>query len=304
MLKRSFYSNGKLLLTGEYAVLDGATALAIPTSYGQSLVVVTNETDELIWKSLNHKNETWFEASISMDKQGLRLKQSTNDTIANTLIKILSEAIKLNPEFLADTSGYAVTTQLDFPRDWGLGSSSTLINNIAQWAFVDAFDLLAKSFGGSGYDIAAAQSHKPIFYTKSNPPTVREVHLPWEFKDQLFFVHLNKKQDSKDGIKRYREVSVSDKTLQKISVVTAKLLLCYELEPFQKIMESHERLISEIIKVPTIKAQLFVDYPNLIKSLGAWGGDFILAVGDETDQEYFRKKGYRTIIPFNEMIKK
>ena len=35
----TYYSNGKLLITGEYVVLDGATALAIPTKYGQSLCV-------------------------------------------------------------------------------------------------------------------------------------------------------------------------------------------------------------------------------------------------------------------------
>jgi len=33
------YSNGKLLLTGEYLVLEGATALAVPTKFGQDLKV-------------------------------------------------------------------------------------------------------------------------------------------------------------------------------------------------------------------------------------------------------------------------
>ena len=35
-------------------------------------------------------------------------------------------------------NGFKVTTKLDFPKNWGLGTSSTLINNIAQWAQVDA----------------------------------------------------------------------------------------------------------------------------------------------------------------------
>jgi len=35
----SFYSNGKLLITGEYLVLDGAKALALPTKYGQGQIV-------------------------------------------------------------------------------------------------------------------------------------------------------------------------------------------------------------------------------------------------------------------------
>ena len=44
MQPQTFYSNGKLLLTGEYLVIDGAKALAIPTQKGQSLSV--KETEE------------------------------------------------------------------------------------------------------------------------------------------------------------------------------------------------------------------------------------------------------------------
>ena len=39
MSTKVFYSHGKLLLTGEYVVLDGAKALAIPTNKGQYLTV-------------------------------------------------------------------------------------------------------------------------------------------------------------------------------------------------------------------------------------------------------------------------
>ena len=70
----------------------------------------------------------------------------------------------MNPEFLQSEQGFLVKTNLTFPRDWGLGTSSTLINNIAQWAKVDAFQLLWNSFSGSGYDIANAQYNTPILY--------------------------------------------------------------------------------------------------------------------------------------------
>ncbi|MEM0993828.1 MAG: GHMP kinase, partial [Bacteroidota bacterium] len=36
----SYYAHGKLLLTGEYAVLDGAVALAVPSKLGQRLDIV------------------------------------------------------------------------------------------------------------------------------------------------------------------------------------------------------------------------------------------------------------------------
>src|SRR5690606_38833574 len=186
--------------------------------------------------------------------------------------------------FLSKYEGIQVKTTLDFPRNWGLGSSSTLINNIAQWAEVDGFALLANSFGGSGYDIAAAQSDAPILYELKNEKSkFRKVHLPWDFTDSLFFVHLNKKQDSKKGIARYRNTSVDEKIIQRISDISNKLLMCYTLSDFEKLMNAHEEIISEIIKLPTIKEQLFSDYPNTIKSLGAWGGDFVLATGNEID---------------------
>ena len=44
------------------------------------------------------------------------------------------------------------------------------------------------------------------------------------------------------------------------------------------------------------------DYNGEIKSLGAWGGDFILAAGPTNTPEYFSSKGFNTIIRYNEMF--
>ncbi len=306
-MKKTFYSNGKLLLTGEYAVLDGATALAIPTKYGQSLAVTPNNSNLLEWASFDDKGAIWFKCKLA-NKANKWTIYEVNDTlfdvdVSKTLLTILTKAQELNPLFLKSEQGITVNTHLDFPRDWGLGTSSTLINNIAQWAQIDAFQLLDESFGGSGYDIAAAQNDQPIFYQRSKPPTFRSVHLPWEFKDQLFFVHLNQKQDSKKGIAHYKSTAVSKLQLLRISDLSEKLLMCYSLTDFQKIMEHHEKLISEMIDLPTVKERLFSDYGGLVKSLGAWGGDFILVSGTLREMDYFRSKGYRTIISYPEMIK-
>ena len=299
-MKKTFHSNGKLLLTGEYVVLDGATALAIPTKYGQSLEIVSSEKEGIHWKSLDEKGVVWFEEYFNLND----FEASTSEnSYSKTLSKILLEAKKLNPDFLSNTKGVQVQTKLDFPRNWGLGTSSTLINNIAQWAVVDAFTLLSKSFGGSGYDIAAAQNDFPILYQlKDGNPKSQKVNLPWNFTDSLFFVHLNQKQDSKEGIARYRNVKVTKETINRISEISNKLLQCHTLSDFEALMNLHEEMISETIKLPTIKKQLFSDYPKTIKSLGAWGGDFVLATGTISDMEYFRKKGFGTIVPFGEMI--
>ncbi len=288
------------MLTGEYVVLDGATALAIPTKYRQSLEVSASKKEGIHWKSFNEKGAVWFEEIFS--QKSLKTSNLEN-TFSKTLSKILCEAKKLNPSFLSEDKGFSISTKLDFPRDWGLGTSSTLINNIAQWANVDAFELLKTSFGGSGYDIAAAQNDAPILYElKEGFPKFKKINLPWNFTEHLFFVYLNQKQDSKEGISRYRNTSVDRKTIQRISDISNKLLACRALSDFETLMDAHEAIISEIIKLPTIKKQLFSDYPNTIKSLGAWGGDFVLVTGNEMDMDYFRKKGFDTVVPFGEMI--
>jgi hypothetical protein len=209
----------------------------------------------------------------------------------------------MNPKFLSDNTGWNVTTRMDFPRDWGLGSSSTLINNIAQWAEIDALSLLKNSFGGSGYDIAVAKNNAPILYTIQNEKVqIEAVELSWHFMDQLFFVHLNQKQDSKEGIARYRSLSIDTDQIDKISAISRSLPKVQTLSEFEILLKKHEEIISKIIQLPTIKDRLFSDYPNTIKSLGAWGGDFILATGNDTAYDYFRDKGYSTIIPFRDMM--
>ena len=300
-MKQHFHSNGKLLLSGEYVVLDGATALAIPTKYGQSLIVETTDAEGIQWQSFNEKGQLWFEDFFNV--KDLTFNKPDN-TISKTLAEILKTARILNPEFLSEAKGFSIKNQLDFPRNWGLGTSSTLINNIAQWAKVDAFKLLQESFGGSGYDIAAAQNDSPIlFQLKNEQPIIKKVSFDWDFTDQLFFVHLNQKQDSKEGIARYKKAKVNIDQLEGISRISRELLNVNSLSAFEKLLQQHERIVSEIIKLPSIKDQLFNDYTGTIKSLGAWGGDFVLATSTSAEMNYFKKKGFETIIPFEEMIK-
>ncbi len=295
----TYYSNGKLLLTGEYVVLDGAAALAIPTKMGQSLQVAITNKSGVHWKSYTNKNKCWFETHFEIKC----LESTDKNNITTTLTEILKTARKLNPNFLAKDEGFEVITTLDFDNSWGLGSSSTLINCIASWANVNAFELLEQSFGGSGYDIAAAQNNTPIIFQKKNKViNVRNVFINWDFKDSLYFIHLNQKQDSKEGIIRYRNKVKSLKTIDTISSISNKLLMCYTLSDFETLMEAHENHVSTLIELDTVKSILFPDYPHTIKSLGAWGGDFVMVVANDDDLAYFRKKGYNTIIPFKDMV--
>lgn len=305
-MKKSFYSHGKLLLTGEYLVLDGAQALAIPTQKGQWLFIEETDTEGIHWQSFDENGNCWFETNFLITEKGLTLAADTsNNSIADTLLTILNSAKDLNPIFLTTSSGYTVESRLEFDREWGLGSSSTLINNIAQWAKVNAFELLENSFGGSGYDIACAQNDTPIIYKRTEgKPVVTEVPFDPVFKNNLFFVYLNQKQDSKDSIKRYQSLPLKefDKAEAEVNAITQQMLECTDLATFEELISTHEAIISKIIKTETVKSRLFSDYPGSIKSLGGWGGDFVLVTGSSEDMDYFKKKGYITVVPYEEML--
>lgn len=301
---KTFRSNGKLLITGEYTVLDNALALAIPTKFGQALEVKGIQENTVNWKAYKHDEKLWFSANLKIAdvKSGQKIELKTKEE--TRLLEILQVANTLNPDILNTNTGFEVITKLEFPQNWGLGSSSTLINNIALWFGVDAYKLLSSTFKGSGYDIAAANSNYPITYqlTKTGRSILTSNFNP-EFKDQLFFVHLNQKQNSRESMAHYKaqpkESLVSD--IEKISALTRSFVNCETLEEFKLLMEIHETLISKLINTPKIKTQLFSDFNGSIKSLGGWGGDFIMATGGIDEQEYFRNKGYNTILTYSEM---
>ncbi|WP_138435073.1 GYDIA family GHMP kinase [Winogradskyella algicola] len=301
-----YKSNGKLLITGEYVVLDGAKSLAIPTKYGQSLKIEEDNNNTLIWKSYDEKGNVWFENSFTLEN-GKILKTIGNDNdISSRLVQILESVQQLNPNFLKTLKGYKISTHLEFNRKWGLGTSSTLINNIAQWADVNAYQLLEKTFGGSGYDIACAQHNTPITFQlkPTNSPIVNAVEFNPSFKNNLYFVYLNQKQNSRDGIKAYRALNkLNSNIISEVIWLTESIINCTELSIFENLITKHEELIGQLINQTPIKSRFFSDYNGCMKSLGAWGGDFILVTSESDPSNYFKSKGLDVIIPFTEMAK-
>ena len=301
-MKKKFHSNGKLLISGEYAILDGALGLAIPTSYGQSLQLAPTASGILEWKSYDLNTQPWFTAEFNLGS--LAIISASDQTTAETLQGLLREAQRLNPLVLKDSEGIEMEAHLGFPRDWGLGSSSTLINNLAQWARVDPYTLLWNAFGGSGYDIACARHNAPITYRLgAGGAQVREIDFDPIFKNSLYFVHLNQKQSSKKAIEAYRyQGGGTENLIQRITEITQQLIRAATLAEFEAQIEEHESILSKVLGIPPVKQRLFPDHPGVVKSLGAWGGDFVLASGDHGVRDYFGAKGYPTVIPYGKMV--
>lgn len=300
-------ANGKLLLTGEYFVLDGATALALPVSYGQSFRVDKNPTPgRFIWTSRDADGSIWF--SVEYELPYLGVVETSDRSIAEMLASIIRECQRQNPAFLSGLEGLTVNTKNDFPRIWGLGTSSTLIAAIARWASVDPYPVLHHTLGGSGYDIACAYAEMPLlFQLDQGKPVVRYVSFSPAFSEHLYFVYLEQKQNSREGIARYREKSRGILHLiPEVSLLTERMLNADSLGEFESLIRDHENLIGEALEFRAVKSRLFEDYWGEVKSLGAWGGDFVLVTSARPEAEtrqFFADRGYKTFLTWKEMVK-
>jgi mevalonate kinase len=304
-----YYGHGKLLLTGEYFVLDGATGLALPTTVGQSMGVRYSQSfnPKLTWKSFDVNGNLWLEASFDFWHFNI-LDENPSEEV-KLLREILRHARLQNKHFLREGQDVYVETRLGFPLTWGLGSSSTLIYNIAQWAYVSPFELLFKTHGGSGYDIACAQSDGPILYELDpTGPKWGPISFYPPFYEELFFVYLGSKKDSREAIDYYKKKRpFPTDVVREVSAITREMLEVDNIEDFNHLLSSHEQLLSAQLGLPSIQKERFSDFQGHIKSLGAWGGDFVMVTspsGEEGIKSYFQKNGLNIVIPFKELILK
>ncbi|NQX92218.1 MAG: hypothetical protein HRT74_08885 [Flavobacteriales bacterium] len=63
-------------------------------------------------------------------------------------------------------------------------------------------------------------------------------------------------------------------------------------------------MMAEVLSRPKVKDSTFADYKDgIVKSLGAWGGDFVMVTTkDESSLNYFNEKGFNIILPWKEMV--
>ena len=317
-----FQAHGKFLLTGEYLVLKGALALAMPLKFGQTLSVETSHSASLQWDAYK-PDGPWF--SVTLNPKSLDIIDCDDQPKAEKLSQILKAVKQLNPAAFKD--GLHFETRLDFDPNWGLGSSSTLIANLARWANVNPYELLKLTFGGSGYDIACATAEGPIYYQLSTsepalrqaqgPKVVEPVETPTPtaepidfnppFADHLFFIYQGQKQSSSKEIKAFLEKTNPidlQNDINAVSEISHAVPKCHSLDEFAMLMQCHERIIARCIGQEPVQKR-FPDFEGVLKSLGAWGGDFILAATEWPEsqvKEYFKRKGLDVVFGYKEML--
>lgn len=282
--------------------MDGALALALPLRYGQMLEVTPAGTGAVDWTSRD-LNGTWFTAQYSLPR--LDVVRSGDSEKALILQGILRTADGLSGGAIGRAAGWEVSTVANFDRHWGLGTSSTLLACLSQWLKIDPFELLHQNFDASGYDVACALAEGPVLYqVGKNNPVVEQVDFNPEFSEHLWFVYSGAKQDTRQSIRSFRDRKKGDNgAIQEISRLTAEMIEVKSLMEFMQLISRHEEIMHNLLGMEKVQER-FPGFNGALKSLGAWGGDFILAVTENDEgyvREYFRKKGLDTVFAFEEI---
>lgn len=295
------FSPGKLMLTSEYVAVDGALVLAVPTKLGQEFFFTENDDEKsfIHWNAF-HQDQLWLETVI--DYKTWAIVKTKDQKASQFILKVLKNVQELSDVKFKSNKSYHLQTNLQFPADFGLGSSSTLMSNLGEWAEIDPFILNEISLGGSGYDVAVAKEKSAILYSRFPERVYEKVIFDPDFKDELIFIHLNQKQDTREGISHYKSKPTSTELINEYSGLTKLIVKCQTLEEFSQLMTIHEQKLSDFLGIPTVKEKYFQNCPTFVKSLGAWGGDFVLTSKFGDYEAYFKKQGFDKIFSWKDLI--
>ena len=289
---KEFYAHGKLLLTGEYAITQGAYGFAVPTTLGQKLTVKFLDSPNIHWQAYTATGDCWLDVLLSSQLEILKTDQPKE---AQHLVKQL-QIVAAHSDKL--TGGLHFETHLEFDRSWGLGSSSTFTSLLAQFANLDALDLFHEAHGGSGYDLACASASGPILYhiVKGSAQAAPVEWAP-DFADDLAFVFSGKKQLTSESLALVEKQPFNPQQIQKINELTAAFVGASSLERLESVMHEHEELIGGHLGMLPVSEYLFKGYNGAVKSLGGWGGDFVLVTRYSENQQWFKENGFIHALP-------
>jgi mevalonate kinase len=302
-MSNQFYSNGKLLITGEYFVLNGATAFAIPLKVGQGMdAELVDDGKDLIYWSTSVKNQPWFTAIFS--KADLSIVD-TNNRKSSEFIQKLLRFVKDKSAALNASQSVRISANVEFAMEWGFGSSATLIANLAQWAKINPYELLFATTNGSGYDVACAMVGSPILYKNHPKPEVVKVDFSPSFLNKIYFIYLGQKQNSAASVEKLgQKVKGRNVEADRISAISKAIVKANSLREFEALINAHEQIVGTTLGLESVKQRLFPNFEGSVKSLGAWGGDFIMATHSGEASyvySYFNAKGLDVIFPYNDI---
>lgn len=263
-------------------------------------VTTVADAGKISWRCFDKDGRCWLSVLFEKSLEIINCTDTAKAVIIQRLLKFIRQkkpaCFKGNLQFRFD---------LDFDRMFGFGTSSTLIALLSQWSGVDAYELSAQSFFTSGYDVAAATAKYPFIYSMQNR-LEQTFAFPEGIVGNLLFVYLGDKQSTFSRVKSFNQLGKGQESdVQEMNRIVDAALACKNIEEWEKLMEESEQLLSPLLNMEPVQKALFDDYPFKIKSLGAWGGDFIMATCRDVDgcKRYFTNKNKSIFFTFSELIK-
>lgn len=295
-------SPGKVMLSGEYFVLWGATALAFPTFQRQHLAVF-----ELTYQTCHHWTTTAGSEEIFsclIDKASLKAFDIQGSKASAEFIeKVLQAARTLNPGIFE--SSWHFHTRLGFQPQWGLGSSSSLIVNISRFTQTDAWRLHRMISRGSGYDIACALHEKPLLFSHPENPRISFPNITYPFVNALYFLPLGIKKDSSRAVSETAHLQPSTALIEEASQISYTLTWVPSLKEFTDLLKNYMHLVKRGLGLDEDLPAPLTGFSGFIKPLGAWGGDLALVISEEDEnqlRDWFASRGFPELIKWQEII--
>lgn len=305
---RTYFSHGKVLLIGEYAVMAGVEALALPVAQGQWMEVwdmPAKGVSRLVWQGKEADGTVWFECRIDTDI--MHISESTDEGVAKTLVKLLREVQVHRPDLFSGRT-LRIETLCEFNRNHGLGSSSTLVANISKWSGVDAFVLQEAAFGGSGYDVAVGLLGRPLVYWKEGDAACwSKWSLDPGMCESWYLAFPGSKQNSRSSLAGVRDKLEAFKTdtmlLQQMNAVVNAVKQPRSLPLAEAMLEMWQALLHQRLDLPRAWDDLQLEpiQGGLCKWLGAWGGD-VLLINQMTLDKYPQAFEGMDIRPWNQTV--
>ena len=126
------------------------------------------------------------------------------------------------------------------------------------------------------------------------------------FSDHLYFVWLGSKQATAAHLARMAgRIEVDYEIIKQFSSFTNNMIEARDLDTFQDLMKEHEKGLSSLLKMESVSVSRFQGLPGTVKSLGAWGGDFVMIASDTDEEElfdYLYKKDLKVVFKFNDLV--
>ncbi|MDA8791846.1 hypothetical protein N9N67_01300 [Bacteriovoracaceae bacterium] len=248
-----------------------------------------------------NEKKPFFELTISLETLG---RSQPGSSSSQVFFNDLLYAVKK-----LDQSKFGageIVNRFNFHLKYGFGSSSTSIKNISSLFNIDPWKLYFSAVNGSGADLAATffSPGNIVLYTK-DPLTMKQVTPQWDdIFEKSLFIYLGSKVSSKKEID-HLNFNSENKLISQIDNIIHQLFSVNSIDKFIPLLKKHEQLISLINGQEVIQEKLFSDFPGGIKSLGAWGGDYIWAISEkdlEDIKTYFKNKNYNQFYSYQELV--